>query len=452
MPNISFSLFDYQNNFGIPQYSPPDALYPYYDINPDSLRLLKESTKGRGPLAAAIQELRRRLGDWYFNRTYTLQGRLLGYSVRAFPAYDVLLPEVMTEDWLSIVDWGKFARDHVLHQPLCGYVTLKLLDGDNNAGALVMPNGQTILQTCVDKVLQWDGTAYIRDFLLRSGMRPEDPLLERSNSVAQQIWATIIRETAYIAAVFHDMGYPWQYKQKLTNNLSLINTQGLREGYNVQEIKNLFGQRLLFRALNGYQIPSDASPSIWAERLSDLLDKSLAGTHGLPGALGFLHLHDSVRRFPAPGDQSLKLLCIEWAATAIMMHDMVKIYWGEGIRPPGAPEYRFLRLNFDRDPISALITLVDVIQDFERPYVSFLPLPRTVTGDVALQYDKACSQTELEFDGSGRLEIRYQMIDDAQRAIKRSSIANENRLFFDNQNGYLDLSALGFTGVRMSAV
>ena len=174
MSSLRFSLFDYQAGLAAARYEPPYALCPYYEVDPALYQQYGTTVQRRGDLGRALDELRKRTGREYFGKTYPLQARTLDYSSRSFPAYRFILPEVMTEDWLSIVDWGKFQRDHVLHQPLCGYIVLKILNGDGTEGPLQLPSGQTILDACVERILEWRGTAYIKEFLLRCGMKEED--------------------------------------------------------------------------------------------------------------------------------------------------------------------------------------------------------------------------------------------------------------------------------------
>jgi len=449
MSSLSFSLSDYQSGLALGQYLPPDALCPYYEIDPVLYSQRGATEKRRKHLRQAMDELHRRTGAAYFAKTYPLQARALDYSARSFPAYRFLLPEVLTEDWLAMVDWRKFQRDHVLHQPLCGYVVLSLLDGDGTKGPLRFPNGKTILETCVDQILRWKEMAYIRDFLLASGMDKDDPIVRDRNRIAENVWRVFFREAAYVAALFHDLGYPWQYAERIQGHLDEINTPALKQNRSARDIVELFGSRLMFCALHGYQFPEPTCPSTWKERLVQLTDQALTSTHGFPGALGFLYLNDCVRRHPRGRTSPLHLLCIEWVATAIMMHNMSEIYWGEGLKKGLIPENPFLRVSFDVDPISALITLTDVIQDFERPFGIF---GRASSGDgVTLDYEASCLGTELTLDASGVLTITYQMRSEDARAHKKLCLAKESREFFDPRHGYLDLSALGITEVRMIA-
>lgn len=451
MAEQRFSLDDYQEGLNCGLYTPPDNLSPYFETDPISLTQLAKSNEKNGSLANAIRGIKLRTGSEYFNKIYPLQGRTLGYSARTFPAYKYLLPDILTEDWLSIVDWRKYQRDHILHQPLCGYVLLKLLNGDNNSAPLLFPNGKTILETCVDNVLEWGGTAYIRDYLISCGMDKNDPLLDKTKPNTKNIWTLFLRETAYVAAVYHDLGYPWQYTRRLEKNLQGINSPAIINNYSIPQIVNLFEKRLLFRALNGYQNRRPSAPSTWDERQTDLVSRLMEETHGFPGALGFLHLNDFVRHFPSTDDLPFKLLCVEWAAMAIMMHDMAKIYWSKDASPLNLPDNPFLRLSLTKDPISTLVTLVDVIQDFERPSIAF-GICRDNPDNVTMKNDGTCSHTELEIDHDGLLRIRYQMNDVNKRATKRIMLENENRMLFDAQYGYLDMSVLGINKVQMSAI
>lgn len=446
MCRLSFSLCDYQNGVRKARFSPPDVFSPYYDVDPVLFRRHGTTDQRRGDLRLALEELRKRTDEIYYGKTYPLQARTLDYSARAFPAYRFVLPEVMTEDWLAIVDWGKFQRDHVLHQPLCGYIVLKLLD-DEGGEPLLLPNGKTIIDTCVDSILRWDETSYIKDFLVSCGMAGNDPILR-----SPEIWRIFFREAAYVAAVFHDLGYPWQYSERLQANLDGLNDPALRQDRSVERVIRVFGKRLLFHPLSGYRAPDMASPSTWHDRIAGLTETALAQTHGLPGALGFLHLNDCVRRYPHGANWPLRLLCVEWASVAIMMHDMAGVYWGKGNAYPGIPDNGFLRVGFEHDPLSAIVTLADVLEEFERPNVTYGNV-RDARGEerVALRYGHACSGTDLEIDPRGVMSIRYHMNSDALIADKRSRLLKEQREYFDSKYGYLDMGGLGITDVKMIA-
>jgi hypothetical protein len=447
MASLPLSLSNYQTGLVSGLYSPPESLCPYFDVDPKLYREQGRSGERRDSLAEALRQLRLRTGRDYFRKTYPVQTRTLDYSARSFPAYRYILPEVMSEDWLAIVDWGKFQRDHVLHQPLAGYVTLALLNGDNNV-PLTLPCGSSILDFCVTNILKWERTRYIRDFLIGCGMSENDPILDQKSPVARQVWRIFFREAAYVAAIFHDLGYPWQYAERLHKNLKGMNSPATMKNRSAAQVVSQFGHRLLFHALRGYQLSDAASPSRWVEQVELLTDSALSGTHGFPGALGFLHLNDAVRKFPSSAQSPLRLLCVEWAAVAIMMHDMAKIYWGKD-RSTGVPENPSLRLSFAQDPLSALITLADILQEFERPSAVFGQTSgRGGANRVAISYGIACLSSELRIDGT-KLTICYQMKDSDARAIKRKSMQADAVDYFDPRHGFLDMQSLGITDVNL---
>jgi len=446
MANLKFSLVDYQKGLAHKLYVPPNVFCPYYDVDPVLYNAHGSTDQRRNKLHLSIDELRKRTGTEYFNKIYPLQARTLDYSARSFPAYRFILPEVMTEDWLAIMDWGKFQRDHVLHQPLCGYVVLKLLD-EKPGKSLQTAEGQTLLDGCVKRILQWKDTSYIKDFLISCGMDKNDPILHSDSPIAEKVWRSFFREAAYVAAIFHDLGYPWQYAERMQGNLDGMNTPAIRHNRSADQIVEQYGHRLLFHAINGYQSPDKACPSTWKNKITKLVDEALSKTHGLPGALGFLHLNDCVRRYPNT-QSAMHLLCIEWVAMAIMMHDMGKIYWGKS--KTGTPENPFLRLSFDRDPLSAIVTLADVIQEFERPAVRFGSKKCNGKEFVTLNYDKACSATQLISKGSN-IELHYMMESNEMRALKKKSLPDEIYNNFDPQYGYVDMSSIGFSNVKLFA-
>lgn len=450
MSTLKFSLADYQNGLAAGLFTPPAVLCPYYEVDPKKYYDNGNTDLRRGNLRHALDELQRRTERSYFNKTYPLQAKTLFYSARAFPAYRFILPEVMTEDWLAVVDWGKFQRDHVLHQPLCGYIVLKLLNVNGAEGPLLLPDGTTLLDACVERILRWDQTSYIRDFLVHCGMNTNDRILDSDDPVAQAVWRALFQEAAYLAAVFHDIGYPWQYAERMQGNLDGMNTPAIRQNRNASQIVEAFGHRLLFQVLQGYRLPNTACPSTWWERVVRMVDMALTLTHGLPGALGFLHLNDCVRRFPTRRESPLHLLCIEWAAAAIMMHDMSRLYWGIKRPRSEVPENPFLRLDFDRDPLSALITLVDIMQDFERPAAKFGMCGCQNRQPVTLMYDTGCSETELSLDRTA-LTLKYKMNDEQSRAAKRRLLDKERYECLDIQYGYLNLHSLGIEDVHTVA-
>lgn len=446
--SMIFSYSDYQEGLAAGLYVPPSAYRPFMRVKHTQYAALEQAHQDKGHDAdRAFRELRRRVGREYYWKCYPVQAQAMYYSQLAFPAYRFILPEVLADDWLATVGWHKFNRDHVLHQPLTAYVLLKLLTGGGDASqAFVLANGVPLLDACVDELLKWQGTAYLRDFLIGTGVRETEPWLDDS-SIGRALWKSLFVEAAYLAAIFHDMGYPWQYVNLLSNKLEHAGYQPDSPGADAERLIDTFGERLFFCPLNGYRFLNRTAPTTWSHQLAAITAKALRKTHGLPGAIGFLYLNDILRDYPADNTHPIRQFCVEWAAMAIMMHDMPKIYWGGDAAPPSNSH---MRLKFDIDPLSCVIALADVLEDFARPVAHFHDNSTTVE----VQYQDGCDATLLELQHSSAptvMNIEYRFSNEDQYAVKQHWMPEEHRMYFDTRHGYIDLSGAGIDRVNMLA-
>ena len=67
---------------------------------------------------------------------------------------------------------------------------------------------------------KWDGTKYLKEYLLNTHvLEGENKELWLDKTCSKELWKAIFIEAAYLAAVFHDMGYPWRYVNILTSKL-----------------------------------------------------------------------------------------------------------------------------------------------------------------------------------------------------------------------------------------
>jgi hypothetical protein len=439
-----FSFHDFQEGLSKGLYSSPRTYCPFMRVNLSQYKALEnDHKKNRNDIRNSFYELRQRVNSEYYWRTYPIQARALDYSQMSFPAYRFILPEVLTDDWLAIVDWHKFQRDHVLHQPMTAYVVQKLLKGSDSEEAFSLTDGRTLLDACIDEILKWQETAFLRKYLFETGVKISEPWLDKSPA-GRALWKSLFMEAAYLAAIFHDIGYPWQYINLLSNKLEHANYLPSAINENAERLISVFGERLLYSPLNGYYLSDRNAPSTWPQRLAEVTAKSLRKTHGFPGAIGFLYLNDVIRDYPIDKTHPIRQFCVEWASMAIMMHDMGKIYWGEETSTP--PKNIHMRLKFETDPLSCIITLADVLQDFSRPTAFF----RENSEALEVRYLSGCDSTILELDNSsGILKIIYRYDDRRQRASKLKWLSAEHHEYFDQRYGYLDLSAVGIRRVDM---
>lgn len=445
---VNFSMPDYKLGLAVGDYVPPAAYRPFMRVNRSQFRELeKDHGKNGNDVAEAFRELRRRVSDSHWRQTYSLQALALSYSEMSFPAYRFILPEVVADDWLATVDWHKFHRDHVLHQPLTAYVVQKLLkERGDPVDLFLLSDGRNLLDACVDEVLKWDRTAYLKEFLLSTGVK--EPIWFEGCQVGRTLWKSLFLEAAFLAAMFHDMGYPWQYVNLLSNKLEHAECRPDSPTPDAGKVVSTFGTRLLYYPFNGYRTIDRNAPMTWPKQLAEITDRALRRTHGFPGAIGFLYLNDVLRDYPTDNTHPIRQFCVEWAAMAIMMHDMAKIYWGDDSSK--LPDHNHMRLRFEVDPLSSVIALADCLQDFSRPSAVF----QNNANSVELSYADGCDSTNLDLSrisSDGAIKIVYEFADTRQLAAKLKGMHQEQRIYFDRSHGYIDFSALGISRVDMDA-
>lgn len=439
---IEFNFDDYKKMLVRGEFNFPKYFLPFDLIDKNKYHSLNIGYKERLPISGLFEEIRMRTGDDYFMKMYSSQCSALNFSESCFPAYRFLLPDVIVDDWLAIVDVHKrFCRDHALHQPLTSYIVFKLLGGGNSDKALKIRD-HNLLDYCVDCVLNSPETEYLRNYA-ENVLHYAFPSNGKDYLVLREVIKSVFFQTAMMAAVFHDIGYPWQYIMRLNKSLKSSDFNLNDPFPNVKHLEHSFKNRLIMYPFYGYKSPTNDCPCMWHGKLEQLLSDSLSKTHGFPGALAFLYLNDIVRKYPAK-EVALWQICVEWAALGIMMHDMGGIYRGE--RKSGEPENEFLRLSFDKDPLSCIVTLADVLEEFERPSVSFNEDVKN--HDVEFHYGASCVSAELSFK-EDVMYITYLYNDDDERIKNIQFKHKENKEYFDPRYGYVDLSSIGIHKVEM---
>lgn len=439
--NMTFSFADYLRCF-------PGKEFPYSQqftgqrlCDPVIFtHLLSRQQKGFA-LGDVFNSLKSRMPSDYFYKVYPAQTATLSYANLSFPLYRFIAPDNLAEDWMALVDFHKsFSRDHSLHQPLTAYVVHRLLGGGNPDEALKTGSGN-LLDLAVDTLMGENSeTAYLKDFLRR--LDPDSPLLHECEPVKRELWRKLFYETAICAALFHDTGYPWQFVGRIKKSLFAGDFNIPYEKLNAEYIYETFRHRLVFYPFFEFNTPSVGVPSGWRERMMAIIEDSLTRTHGFPGALGFLYLNDMVRSSPFPKGDELSFFSHEWAALAIMMHDMVQIYWGDSTTHP---TNSFLRIDFKRDPLSFIVALADFLEDYSRPHVTFLP---EKSGKIVLSYSETTSEVSIDVSNSGNVEITFKFSSAEALAMCAAHKAKETREYFDYREGFIDISSVGWNQVK----
>lgn len=431
-------VFNYKD-FVLNKQSYPDYYTAVSFHNQSALLELKNTVNRRyNDYEAAMNMLKKRTTKHYFQKIYSAQTDVQSYSFKSFPAYKFILPETLADDWASTVDWHKewATRDHSLHQPLSAYIVQRLLGFGNADKSLLTPNGR-LLSLCADKLLNSAGTEYIRKYFVEIYPDFQDWYPDQ-----KKIWATcLFYETAVVAALFHDMGYPWQFVNRLKEHIGFANYID-KENTDLGSGDSIFDylkSHLLCMPFNAYRPINDQTTMEDIQNIKDVMHRAYIKSHGLPGALAFTALTNQTFSFPEPlsHNAATTKLKMEMAAVAILMHDM------EGMYREGD---KCFHLSFDVDPLSCIIAMSDVLEEFERPSASFENDFNGHDGIVHIKYKVPCVATDLKIENSNmKIVYQYNTLEDANNSRKRRKEEINN--YFGIGSGFIDLSALGISQV-----
>lgn len=421
---------------------PPHLFSPLFDVSRQALNAFDKRRSKPKSLFEHYDELEKRMPKSTLSDVRLATALAWRGSNGYFPAYRYHVGEFLNDEWLSCVDWHKtFHRDHVSHQVMCYWVAkqLVLASGDNvSFGAL------TLRDRCIAQIIESDECKYLRDYATDLGVFTGID----DESGKRFLWQCLFDESLYLATMFHDIGYPWQFVQGITSQFQDHSPILQPACSDPNRLYADYGQRLVCYPLHGYQVPKPTLPVVWRNNAIELLRLGQTKTHGLPGSLAFLYLNDIVRNYPTPQVNNARgIFCLEWAAMAIMMHDMQKIYWGEKGKPK--PEYPFLRVCFERDPLSFLVTLVDQIQDFSRPNAKFDPC---VDDAVDITYNSSCQEVVVEATLNGPMKITYFFREHADYVMNKLLYKSDaEKDFFDPSLGYVTWKGLPITSIHLDA-
>lgn len=391
----------------------------------------------------ALNSLRQRTTPEYFRRVYRAQTGALSYSKKVFPTYKFIMPDALSDDWLSTVDWHKKypTWDHSLHQTLTAYIVANLLGNGKEEDAFALPRDRNLLGFCSEKMLAGPRMQYFRNYAKSMGFDFD----EMQPDVLRQWAKDVFYEASVISALFHDMGYPWEYVNRLAKSIEAAEySESMNMVCNALLTKDSIKNRLLIYPFYGYSETIMRHASTQMERkVLGLIERGLRETHGMPGAIGFMCLNDRIQRYhqiPSFKEASYRLI-LDWAAVGIMMHDMVGLYWDD--KDKKTPKNSLLRLSFDLDPLSSIVAMADILEEFYRPYANF----KKKVSKVDLTYEFPCVKTEM-FLQDTTLHIRYLYKQNKDAALNKKRRIDEVNSYFAPANGFIDLSTLGIKSVE----
>lgn len=390
-----------------------------------------EDRKVEKRIRTTFDELEKRLGVKYFSEFERVQTRAKEIGSFVFPPYKMLLLDVACEDWLSLVDFHKgFSRDHSVHQPLTAYIVSKLL-GCGNPNDSFHIGGVSLLDKALDVLIGGADSQFLRDRI--AFYNANCPLLQQGS---RDLWRLVFYQTAIITAMYHDLGYPWQFIERMHGFLKDETLLCGRLPKGAAVIGNYIAahkDELMFRPFYNYGKGGKTSNDINVALFDDFLHKS----HGLMGALAYWAYNNEYRTTVRTETSELVKFCQEWSCLAIMMHDMQKAY--------AAPGSGFPRLDFNIDPLSYIIALADTLEDFNRPNAE---IDSTKSGCV-ITYSFPSLSVELEENG-GAAVIKFKV--EPQTKIKQAEMKSNDQTDLFDAGGYFDLASVGLNSMTINCV
>jgi len=434
---MEFTYDDFVNHYADdPSWLPLMPLEPWKCV--DQSKFPSDAETIDLNIRKTMDALEKRMGGEYYSKFRRAQALSQGYGQKVFPAYGLLFLDVACEDWLSLVDFHKgFGRDHSVHQPLTAYIVSKLLGGGVPEKAFQI-SGVSILNKALDAITTGVDAKYLLDRLQHYDAG--SPLLQGNSN--RELWKQVFYQTAIITAMYHDLGYPWQFIERmhdfLKDDILLCGRLNLDDDpARINPVVNKYidehQEQLMFRPFYDYGRGGLTSANINRK----VFEESLHSSHGVPGALAYWAYNNAFRLADGISTAGLIAFCQEWSSMAILNHDMLKAYKRGGSG--------YARLDFNADPLSFIIALADTLEDFNRPNAT-IKADDSING-CGIAYSFPSLSVELEETG-GDAELRYQIVPE-QKETQEKYKSDDQRDLFNQPNGYFSLPSIGLRSLTI---
>ena len=339
----------------------------------------------------------------------------------------------------------EYYRDHFVHQMRNLFCLEKFLcgEGENERGlgwyekvknTLADPMNSKVSRYVTNCVEQQDMMGNIHalerylDNLAKSEGLGKFKVFDTSHkNMVEFYYRNIIYMSCYMAALFHDIGYPEVYNSRNQRRIieyiaNLYNTE--TSGYNYPRLRALLGNSLLFRVVPFEEIQS--------RMMQDKAD------HGVVSAIMFLmHFYEngSIHRL-----EIYKKCAVELAALAIYNHTNDYSYKNT-IKKDG-----YARASFRANPVSYLLRLCDDLQEWGRVYFEVshnsniilckkckTPIVKKINQDNG-KFFYVCNCNRDEKDKEGVFDLLFDSRDNFHyRRIYNVAVCESLNLCSDNQ-------------------
>lgn len=440
---MEYMRFDL-NGFSTNQHAYPDTYRSEESLDKEKYhRIQKALDEECDRVNNTFENLKARFTSDYYFSTYAAQTDALEFAEKVFPAYRFIFPEDAADDWLSIVGWIKKypTRDHSLHQPLSAYIVQKLLGFGEYEESFQTPKG-SLLEYCVNAIHSGGNTDYLLAYIA-----DKCPFYNLMSSGEQKEWIKdVFYEACVISALFHDLGYPWQFIKHLSKK-TLIDDDALVSSLEIDKAKifELVKNRLISYPFVGYD--QEKKKKLKQEDLNLLYD-SLTDTHGAPGGIAFVGLDE---QFTDKNSNSRQVLTykfiMDWASVGILMHDMPDVHKAKDKKTKKVTINKELQLSFDKDPLSSIVALADLLEEFDRPQAYFHDQDDK---NVQLSYNTSCVASEIltkeDKDDKAKkiLVIRYWYEDKLKLKEQAEFKDGEVKKYLNGPDAFIGISSLGY--------
>jgi len=431
----------------------------------------------------AIWKLEERLPTDIFTYIHSSVNALYRYSSNLFPAFRELLPEFLASEWLALVDIRqKFYREHIVHQTQTAVVVKKLLLKEmfqikhikKHLDLNWVPPGSNGLCCLLDicalimmkepltgpKYKKHRSPAFIQNYARMLGLC--DYFITPNDMLQQfKFWHETIYVTAVTAACYHDIGYVFNFAGTMLRPLLPFCDFCSTGCFDAEYLQRTASNTLYMHNFTGiYDWHTHPGVRLKTNELHQIIQSACAESHGLYSAHAFICLNEHLRNKDLPPNPWAQLI-MQWAASAMLMHDLSNIR--KKIKPRADKgdslhdslyNDNYLRVMLTEDPVSFIVTMADQIQSYNRynTYVKKLPPKGKKKGvgsdSINLNFEAPIERVKLNYDETSReAKLTHGFSSDLLPDRKKTyQIMHEhnffpkmNKDFFNYDYGYLDI-------------
>jgi len=388
----------------------------------------KRASKNANAYREINEKLEKSLPQDVYNKIRSSINALYQFSTELFPAFRCLVPVFLSDEWLALLNLrDDFYREHIVHQTQTAVVVQKLLEklsfpADHDfvkalctaqeLRELGLDDKITLLDICaLIMIYEKKKPAFIRNYATIIGLH---------NFFAKENFHLIkelIHVSAITAACYHDIGYAFRFAKSIMDPLANYSGFGATKCFQAEQLMADMPHALFMHWFTGiYDLDNSSAASLERDRIKETIQIACDSTHGLHSAYSFIYLNNYLNDKTVPKNPWAEL-ALQWAGSAILMHDLMKVRNKICRQSWYPPDREYLSVSLCTDPVSFTVALADVLQCYDR-YNAFV--------DAGLKHESfpLCFETPIQ-----GLILRY---DDESR---NTAILSLHYIFYEKNSG-----------------